>query len=102
MKLLARIAAERPLVTAMEPTGTYGDALRQALSDAGLRVDRVGAKACHVDWMDAQRRQYAMWLGRLEGLLSRHWPEATRWMELSWATHATFSHKEQAPLKNDC
>lgn len=132
--LLTRIAAERPLVVAMEPTGTYGDALRQALSDAGLRVDRVGAKAAHdyaeifdgvpsqhdgkdaavvadlaalgksvpwsyhapgeadqemayhVDWMDAQRRQYAMWLGRLEALLARHWPEATRWLELSSAT----------------
>jgi transposase len=132
--LLTRVNAERPLVTAMEPTGTYGDALRQALSDAGLRVDRVGAKAAHdyaeifdgvpsqhdgkdaavvaelaalgksvewpykplretdqelafhVDWMDAQRRQYAMWLGRLEGLLARHWPEATCWLELSSAT----------------
>lgn len=132
--LLMRVGADRPLVTAMEPTGTYGDALRQALSDAGLRVDRVGAKAAHdyaeifdgvpsqhdgkdaavvaelaalgksvewsykppqeadqelayhVDWMDAQRRQYMMWLGRLEGLLARHWPEATRWMELSSGT----------------
>jgi transposase len=132
--LLGRVAAERLLVTAMEPTGTYGDPLRQALSDAGLRVDRVGAKAAHdyaeifdgvpsqhdgkdaavvaelaalgksvpwpydppreadqemayhVDWIDAQRRQYAMWLGRLEALLARHWPEATRWMELSSAT----------------
>jgi transposase len=134
VELLGRMDAERRLVTAMEPTGTYGDALRQALSDADLRVERVGAKAAHdyaeifdgvpsqhdgkdaavvaelsalgksvewsykppgetdqelayhVDWMDAQRRQYAMWLGRLEGLLARHWPEATRWMELSSGT----------------
>lgn len=132
--LLARVGAERRLATAMEPTGTYGDGLRQALSDAGIRVDRVGAKAAHdyaeifdgvpsqhdgkdaaivaelaalgkseqwpykppseadqemayhVDWMDAQRRQCAMWLGRLEGLLARHWPEATRWMKLSSGT----------------
>ena len=132
--LLTQMAAERPLILAMEPTGTYGDALRQALSDAGLQLDRVGAKAAHdyaeifdgvpsqhdgkdaavvaelaaigksvewhykppnevnqemayhVDWMDAQQRQYAMWLGRLEGLLARHWPEATRWMALSSAT----------------
>ena len=134
VQLLTRIATERPVTLAMEPTGTYGDALRQALSDAGLRLHRVGAKAAHdyaeifdgvpsqhdgkdaavvaelaaigksvewryrppsevdqemayhVDWMDAQQRQYAMWLGRLEGLLARHWPEATRWMELSSAT----------------
>ena len=132
--LLGRLATQRPLITAMEPTGTYGDALRQALSDAGLIVHRVGAKAAndyaeifdgvpsqhdgkdaavvaelaalgksalwpyrtpseadqemayYVDWMDAQRRQYAMWIGRLEGLLARHWPEATRWMELSSGT----------------
>lgn len=132
--LLTRMAAERPVSLAMEPTGTYGDALRQALSDAGLSLHRVGAKAAHdyaeifdgvpsqhdgkdaavvaelaaigkavpwryrppsemdqemayhVDWMDAQQRQYAMWLGRLEGLLARHWPEATRWMALSSAT----------------
>lgn len=132
--LLTRIAAERPVCLAMEPTGTYGDALRQALSDAGLSLHRVGAKAAHdyaeifdgvpsqhdgkdaavvaelaaigkavpwlyrppsevdremayhVDWMDAQQRQCVMWLGRLEGLLARHWPEATRWMALSSAT----------------
>jgi transposase len=134
VELLRRMAMQRPLTLAMEPTGTYGDALRQALSDAGLRLNRVGAKAAHdyaeifdgvpsqhdgkdaavvaelaaigksvewcynppsevdqemayhVDWMDAQQRQYSMWLGRLEGLLARHWPEATRWMELSSAT----------------
>jgi transposase len=134
MVVLKQMAAQRPVTLAMEPTGTYGDALRQALSDAGLRLNRVGAKAAHdyaeifdgvpsqhdgkdaaviaelatigksvewcyrppsevdqemayhVDWMDAQQRQYVMWLGRLEGLLARHWPEATRWMELSSAT----------------
>jgi hypothetical protein len=143
--LLTRMAAERPLRLAMEPTGTYGDALRQALSDARLRLDRVGAKAAHdyaeifdgvpsqhdgkdaavvaelaaigksvewhyrppseldqemayhVDWIDAQQRQYAMWLGRLEGLLARHWPEATRWMELSSATLLWSLHRYGGP-----
>jgi hypothetical protein len=143
--LLTRMAAERPLTLAMEPTGTYGDALRQALSDAGLRLHRVGAKAAHdyaeifdgvpsqhdgkdaavvaelaaigksvewhyrppsevdqemayhVDWIDAQQRQYAMWLGRLEGLLARHWPEATRWMELSSATLLWGLHRYGGP-----
>jgi transposase len=132
--LLACVAKERPLTAAMEPTGTYGDPLRQALADAGLRVERVGAKAAHdyaeifdgvpsqhdgkdaavvaelaalgkssewrweapsetdqemaywVDWMDAQQRQYVMWLGRLEALLARHWPEATGWLKLSSGT----------------
>jgi hypothetical protein len=30
-----------------------------------------------VDWIDAQRRQMVVWSGRLEAMLSRHWPEAT-------------------------
>jgi transposase len=145
VQLLTRIATERPVTLAMEPTGTYGDALRQALSDAGLRLQRVGAKAAHdyaeifdgvpsqhdgkdaavvaelaaigksvewryrppsevdqemayhVDWMDAQQRQYAMWLGRLEGLLARHWPEATRWMKLSSATLLRALHRYGGP-----
>ena len=143
--LLTQMAADRPLTLAMEATGTYGDALRQALSDAGLPLRRVGAKASHdyaeifdgvpsqhdgkdaaviaelaaigksvewpyqspsevdqemayhVDWMDAQRRQHAMWLGRLEGLLARHWPEATRWMELSSATLLRVLHRYGGP-----
>ncbi|MBV8780832.1 MAG: transposase, partial [Phycisphaerae bacterium] len=34
-----------PLKVAMESSGTYGDALRQALGDAGIEVVRVSAKA---------------------------------------------------------
>ena len=44
-ELLKQLAEQRPLVVAMESTGTYGDALRQALTDAGLAVHRVSAKA---------------------------------------------------------
>ena len=33
------------LVVALEPTGTYGDALRQALQQAGLTAHRVSPKA---------------------------------------------------------
>src|SRR5258708_832353 len=42
---LKELSRHRPLVVAMEPTGTYGDALRQALDDAGLMVHRVSPKA---------------------------------------------------------
>lgn len=45
--LLASVARERALRLAMEPTGTYGDVLRQALSDVGLPLERVSAKAAH-------------------------------------------------------
>jgi transposase len=44
---LRELAQGRPLLVAMESTGTYGDALRQALTDAGLTVHRVSGKAVH-------------------------------------------------------
>ena len=132
--LLERVRKGRKLVVAMESSGTYGDALRQALGDSGLAVERVSGKAAHdyaeifdgvasqhdgkdaavvaelvalgkstpwsyeasgdwdqelsywVDWMVAQRQVLATWQGRLEGLLARHWPEATRLLKLSSVT----------------
>ncbi len=45
--LLQVLARDRSVTVAMESTGTYGDALRQALSDAGLCVHRVSGKAAH-------------------------------------------------------
>lgn len=132
--LLQQLAVHRALVVAMESTGTYGDALRQALCDAKLEVRRVSSKAAsdyaeifdgvpsahdgkdaavvaelaaqgksspwllrqlsareaerqvEVCWMDTQQSVLQSWLGRLEGLLSRHWPEATRLLKLSSGT----------------
>ena len=133
-KLLAEVGQGRQLIVAMEPTGTYGDPLRQALARAGLCVHRVSPKsasdyaevfdgvpsqhdgkdaavvaelaalgrswpwpmrtateaeqelAYQVEWMDAQRRQMMLWCGKVEGLLSRHWPEATRILPLGSGT----------------
>jgi transposase len=45
--LLQALAQSRPLTVALEPSGTYGDALRQALSDARVVVHRVSPKAAH-------------------------------------------------------
>jgi transposase len=139
--LLRRIADQRPLVVAMESTGTYGDALRARLDGAGLALHRVGGKAAHdyaevfdgvpsqhdgkdaaviaelaafgksslwpyrpqseseaemaywSDWLDAQQNIQRLWTGRLESLLARHWPEATRVLELSSVTLLkTLSH----------
>ncbi len=134
VRLLAEVARERPLVVAMESTGTYGDALRQALSDAGVAVQRVSGKAVKdyaeifdgvpsnhdgkdaailaelaaigkgrawayqprsawegelmrwVVWLDTHQQIAQMWQGRLEALLARHWPEATRVLKLSSVT----------------
>lgn len=132
--LLQRLGAGRKLIVAMESSGTYGDALRQALQDGEIEVHRVSTKASHdyaevfdgvpsqhdgkdaavvaelaalgksapwpyrpteaweqelaywVDWMVGHRQVLNMWQGRLEGLLGRHWPEATRVLKLSSAT----------------
>jgi transposase len=132
VELLLQLMSGREMVVALEPTGTYGDPLRQALSDAGIPVHRVSPKAAHdyaeifdgvpsqhdgkdaaivaelsalgksaswpytsdpweqeliywVDRMEVHRRSLVMWCGRLEGLLARHWPEATRTLELNSA-----------------
>src|SRR5260370_23259681 len=132
--LLEQLRAGRKLVVALEPSGTYGDALRQALADRNFAVERVGTKAAHdyaevfdgvpsqhdgkdaavvaelaalgksspwvyeptdvwqqelayqVAWLVGQRQVLALWQGRLEGLLARHWPEATRVLKLSSGT----------------
>lgn len=47
VSLLRQLGVGRRLVVAMEPSGTYGDALRQALEDAEIEVRQVGAKAAH-------------------------------------------------------
>jgi transposase len=128
--LITRIRAEHKAVVAIEPSGAYGDALRQGLADQGIAVQRVQGKAAHdyaevfdgvpsqhdgkdaavvaelaalgkskpweyqptdaweqeltywVEDMVAQRQMLTIWQGRLEGLLSRHWPEASQVLKL--------------------
>jgi transposase len=133
-ELLREVGQGRQLVVAMEPTGTYGDALRQALERKDVTAHRVSPKAAsdfaevfdgvpsqhdgkdaavvaelaaqgrcwpwpipqatsaeqelafQVRWMDGQRREMMQWSGRLEALVSRHWPEATSIVELTSGT----------------
>jgi transposase len=133
-ELLSEVGRGRRLIVALEPTGTYGDALRQALERVQVVVHRVSPKnasdyaevfdgvpsqhdgkdaaviadlaaqgrswpwpmsapteaeqelAYQVEWMDGQRRQMMLWCGRVEALLSRHWPEATRIVQLASGT----------------
>jgi transposase len=132
--LLRQLGQAHALTVALEPSGTYGDPLRQALTDAGLGVQRVSPKAAHdyaevfdgvpsqhdgkdaavvaelaalgkaapwpyrapeaweqelaywVEWLEAHRQIYGVWLGRIEALLARHWPEVTRVLKVSSAT----------------
>lgn len=131
---LVQLSQGRRLVVALEPSGTYGDALRQALHDAGLAVQRISPKAAHdyaevfdgvpsqhdgkdagvvaelaaqgkgrpwdyaprsafdqelaywVERLHGQQRIASMGLGVLEALLARHWPEATRILEVPSGT----------------
>lgn len=134
VEILKQLAVGRRLVVALESTGTYGDALRQALSDAKLEVRRVRSTATRnhaetfdgvpsqhdgkdaailaelgaigksqpwpsqplskeegrlrgeVVWMDTQQDILQLWLGRMEALLARHWPEATAVLPLTSGT----------------
>lgn len=134
LQLLREVRVGRELVVALEPSGTYGDACRQALHRADIPVVRIGTKASHdyaevfdgapsqhdgkdaaviaelaafgkgtlwpyvptsvweqelaywVEELEVQRRFMVVGMGRLEGLLARHWPEATRVLKLSSAT----------------
>jgi transposase len=45
--LLAQLRGGRQLLVALEPSGTYGDALRQALHDTEIGVQRISPKAAH-------------------------------------------------------
>lgn len=134
VEIVKELAAGRRLIVALESTGTYGDAVRQALGDAGVEVHRVrgtavrdyaeifdGVPSQHdgkdaaivaelaaigksepwpcgplspeesrlkgeVLWMDTQQEILQLWVGRMEALLARHWPEATTFLELTSGT----------------
>jgi transposase len=45
--LKAALGTDRPVVAVMEPTGTYGDAIRFQLTRAGVAVHVIAAKATH-------------------------------------------------------
>jgi transposase len=57
VELLKKLSVGREMVIALEPTGTYGE-----------------------------QRVQAVWVGRLEGLMARHWPEATSVLDLTSVT----------------
>jgi transposase len=113
---------------AMEPTGTYGDAIRHQLVQANLPVWMVSPKRTHdsqelfdnvrsmhdpksavlvaklcsmglaTEWVppppsrprlralvelrEHEQRHQEMCFGRMEAMLSRHWPEFGQWMDV--------------------
>ena len=126
-RLVAAFGAAR-LEVVMEPSGTYGDALRALLVEAGVKVFRISPKRVHdaaeiydgvpslhdakaayligrLHWegvsqpwaepsasrralsaqlglLDLYQERWQRSLNRLEALLSRHWPEASRILDL--------------------
>jgi transposase len=116
----------------MEPSGTYGDALRGLFVEAGVRVFRISPKRVHdaaelydgvpsmhdakaayliarlhldgvsqrwqepsklrralsaqLGLLEMYRARHQRSLNRLEALLSRHWPEGIRLLEVGSAT----------------
>jgi len=122
------------LTIGLESTGTYGEAVRAAMTAAFLEVHRVSGKASsdykeifdgvpsqhdgkdaaiiaeltcfgkgtpwpfellsetdqevrhQVQRMDVFHGHATQWTGRLEGVLSKHWPELTRLLSLNSAT----------------
>lgn len=118
----------------LESTGTYGDSIRYALTEAGISVHRVSGKVVsdykeifdgvpsqhdgkdaamvaelvslgkgrlwpytplsereqiirhQVKKVDTYRRMSTQWVGRLEAMIARHWPELTVGLKLSSVT----------------
>ena len=67
-ELLREVGHGRHVIVALEPTGTYGDALRQALQRAGLEVHRVSPKHASdyaevFDGVPSQHGKDAAWCG---------------------------------------
>jgi len=129
----------------LESTGTYGDAVRFALTGAALSVQRVSGKAVsdymeifdgvpsqhdgkdaamvaelvamgkgtlwpystlsenmqvikhHVRRIDTFRNLQTQWLGRLEALVARHWPELTSQLKLNSVTLLTMLEAYGSP-----
>lgn len=50
------------------------------------KTEQDAKMAYWVDWLDAQQSIQMLWIGRLEGMLARHWPELTSLLELTSAT----------------
>jgi transposase len=81
VELLVPLSQCRKLIVALEPTGTYGDVLRYALTQAGLNVHQVKGKASHdyaeiMDGVPSQHdRKDAAVVAELAGTgKSRPWP----------------------------
>ncbi len=147
--LLQRVAkvVDGGLQIGMESTGTYGEAVRRALTLGHLEVQRVSGKAVkdyaeifdgvpsqhdgkdaamiseltafgkgkawpftersetdqhiahYVQRIDAYRKQMNMWVGRLEALVARHWPELTDLLNLTSVTLLQLLEKYGSPAE---
>jgi len=63
------------------------------------KTDKDAKMAYWVDWLDAQQSIQMLWIGRLEGMLARHWPELTSLLELTSATLLQMLAHYGGPMK---
>src|SRR6266851_4227018 len=91
--LLVELSRGRRLRIGMEPTGTYGDPLRQLVALAkGRDWPFTAGDAWEQElryWVSrlvVETRQLQLGVGRLEGLLMRHGPELSEQRRLTSAT----------------
>lgn len=135
------------LTIGMESTGTYGEAVRCAMTRCGFEVHRVSGKATSdyqeifdgvpsqhdgkdaaivaeltafgkgTAWpfvadsetqqqikhqfcrMDCYRTEQVRWIGRLEGLLAKHWPELTKYLQLNSVTLLQLLIEYEGPMR---
>jgi len=87
-QLLRRLGQGRALVVALEPTGTYGDALRQALHDAAVEVHRVSPKVAH-DYAEVFDGVPSPHDGKDAAVVAELRRRASRWPGRSCATPRT-------------
>jgi len=74
VRLLREVSVKHALMVTMESTGTYGDALRQALTDAELEIRRVGGRRFRIT-----RRSSTECLPSTPGRMRPSWRNLRRW-----------------------
>jgi len=96
-ELLSAVAPGRQLIVALEPTGTYGDALRPTLLRAGLTVHRVSPKAAsdYAEVFDGVPSQHD---GKDAGVVAERAAQGRSW---PWPWHVPSEDEQERAYQVD-